>query len=199
MSDKYPKLIKVYYEALMIYLVFSFAQNLLSEMLGSFHVDNLLYVILWLTLFIQTTYAYVHIREIKPEKYSKGAFISDCIDVLAELYFCVAIMCIYRENIYDYRHLSIPFVVIELNQFVWFVIVREFNASAVFRICLLLLGMLGVTISESIYPNNEVNLYIIVGLMVLITILRAVNKVPACVNDVITRSWYRVKPHVNKN
>lgn len=195
MEDKYQRVIKVYYTALMTFLVFTFAQKLLTECIGGFCMNNLLYVIMWLSMVVQTTFAYVHIRNI--ENYSKWALVSDCIDVLAELYVCVAIMCIYNGDICNFMHLSIPFMIIEINQFVWFVLVREFNPAAVARIGLLFSGMLGVTISEAV-NHCQGNLYAIVALMVLICVLRAINKVPQCIADLITKIWHNVKRYKNK-
>ena len=58
------KVVDIYYTALMTFLVFTFADHLLQGLIQSFCIDLFLYAIMWLSLVLQTTFAYVHIRKV---------------------------------------------------------------------------------------------------------------------------------------
>ena len=185
-------LVRLYYTALMTFLVFTFADKLLQGLIHSPCVDLLLYTMMWVFLIIQATFAYVHIEEIKQEDYTLMAFISDSIDIVIAIYVCAAIGSTYNENTYTelahYQHLSIPFIILAINQFSWFVMVKEFNAPAIFRVNILFWGMLAVTISESLYHSSW-NLFAIVLLIVLLGILRALDKAPSSFDSMAKRLW----------
>ena len=157
---------------------------------------------MWLFLVIQTIFAYVHIQKIKPEDYTIAAFISDSIDILVAIYVCAAIGTTYRANAYceltNYIHLSAPFIVLAINQFSWYIIVKEFNAPAIFRISILFFGMVAATISESL-NHSFLNLVVVVSLIVLLGILRAINKSPRLFTKVVTKIWEHVKVKCLKN
>lgn len=183
---------RLYYPALMTFLVFTFANNLLQGLIHGFCFDLLLYTIMWLFLVLQTTFAYVHIDKIKSGDYTVKAFISDSIDVGIAIYVCAAIGSTYNGNVYSelahYQHLSVPFLILAINQFLWFVIVKEFNIPAIFRISILFFGMLAVTISEWIC-HSFWNLVIVVILIVSLGILRAIDKAPKSFEQLAVKIW----------
>lgn len=148
-------IIKLYYTALMTFLVFTVANDLLKGIFVDNHIEYALYLIFWFALVIQTTFAYRHIMAIEENNYTVKVLISDCIDVIIEIFVCSVIGSTYRANSYceleDYRLLSIPFMVLAINQLYWFASVKEDNHRAVGRLIVLFVGMLAVTISESIY------------------------------------------------
>ena len=194
--NKYRSIIHIYYTALMTFLVFTFAWKILQGLIYNGCIDLILYTIMWLFLVIQTTFAYVHIMKIPPAEYTIGAFISDSIDIGVASYVCAAIGSTYDANVYtelpNYIHLSAPFIVLAINQFSWYVIVKEFNVPAIFRISILFFGMLAVTISESI-NHSSWNLVVVVCLIVLLGILRAIDKSPRLFTKVVTEIWGYVK------
>ena len=196
MKVDFQKLIKAFYVPLLVFLMFTFAWKLLQGLINCFCIDLVLYTLMWLFLVIQTIFAYVHIMNIKPEEYTILAFISDSIDMLVATYVCAAIGSTYNANVYteltNYIHLSAPFIVLALNQFSWYVVVKEFNVPALFRICILFFGMLAVTISECI-NHSFWNLVVVVVLIVLLGILRAIDKSPQRFTNVVTNTWKRVK------
>ena len=180
-KNVYKRVIKIYYPALMLFLVFTFANNLLIGVIQNCSLDLLMYNFIWLFLVIQTTFAYVRIKEIEPEKYSAKPFISDCLDVTIAIFVCAAIGSTYTGGEYhelkSYLILTIPFIILAVNQFTWFYMLREFDIPAIFRICILFVGMLLITIIESV-QHSVWNLVAIVCIIVLCGILRAINKAP---------------------
>lgn len=146
------QLIDLYYTALMVFLVFTFANDLLQGIIANFRLEYVLYVIFWLALVVQTTFAYKHIVEIEEEKYNVLVLLSDCLDIAIEIFVCVIIGRTYDEKGYcellDYTYLSIPFLILSINQTCWYIGVREYNARALTRLIILFVGMLVVTISE---------------------------------------------------
>lgn len=193
-------IVDLYYPSLMTFLVFAFADNLLRGIIQKFSVELLLYTIMWIFLVIQTTFAYIHIKNVNPSNYPTKALVSDCLDIVIAIYVCAAIGGIYGRNegseLTSYLHLSIPFLILSINQFTWFVIVREFNVPAIFRISILFCGMLAASISEAI-GHNFWNLVIVVTLIALLGILRAINKAPEGFNVIVTRMWEMVKKKIH--
>lgn len=148
------RLINLYYAALMTFLVFTVANDLLRGLFTEIHIEYVLYLIFWLALVIQTTFAYRHIMAIDENNYTVKAFISDSIDIIIEIFVCAVIGSTYGAQGYhelaDYRLLSIPFMGLAINQMYWYASVKEDNPMAIGRLILLLVGMLTITISESI-------------------------------------------------
>ena len=174
------KIIKLYYTALMTFLVFTFANDLLRSVIVDGSIEHVLYLIFWIALVIQTTYAYRHIMNIKRKKYTALILVSDCIDVVIEIFVCAVINTTYKQNGYhewvDYRLLSIPFMVLAINQICWYIGVGEKNPRAIIRLIILFVGMLTVTIFESI-DHNIYNLAIFVIVHALsMAILRAFDE-----------------------
>lgn len=148
------KIIELYYTALMTFLVFTIANDLLRGIFAEIRIEYALYLIFWVALVIQTTFAYRHIMAIDENNYTVKVLISDCIDIVIEIFVCAVIGSTYGTNGYheltDYRLLSIPFIVLAINQMYWYASVNENNNRATGRLIVLLVGMLAVTISESI-------------------------------------------------
>lgn len=190
------KVVDIYYTALMTFLVFTFANHLLQGLIQSFCIDLFLYAIMWLSLVLQTTFAYVHIRKVDFRNYHVKALFSDCLDIAIAIYVCAAIGSTYNENGYcelsNYRHLSIPFLLLAINQFSWFVIVREFNSSAIFRICILFFGMTAITISECIC-HSFWNLVAVVSLIIILGILKTIDWAPKLFVKVVENMWKYAK------
>lgn len=164
----------------MTFLVITFANGLLQKVIEySSNTEYVLYLIFWIALVIQTTYAYRHIMTIKQKRYKALILVSDCLDVLIEVFVC-AVICTYTSNGYhgleDYRLLSIPFMILAVNQMCWYIGIQEKNQRAIIRLILLLVGMLTVTILESI-EHSIYNLAIFVIVHALsMAILRAFDE-----------------------
>lgn len=186
------RIIYLYYPALMLFLVFTFANSLLRGIIQHFSIELFLYIILWVFLTIQTTFAYTRIKNVKPENYPTKALLSDCLDILIAVYVCAAISGVYggseNNELGSYLHLSIPFLILSINQFFWFVIVRDFDVPAIFRICILFIGMLAVSVSE-LLCHSLWNLVVIVALIVFLGILRAVDKAPKFFTEKVIKVW----------
>lgn len=148
------RLINLYYTALMTFLVFTVANDLLKGIFVDYHIEYALYLTFWVALVIQTTFAYRHIMAIEENNYTIKVLISDSIDIVIEIFVCAVVGSTYRTNSYhelaDYRLLSIPLIVLAINQMYWYASVKEDNPMAIGRLILLLVGMLAVTISELI-------------------------------------------------
>ena len=163
----------------MTFLVITFANGLLQKVIENGSTEYVLYLIFWIALVIQTTYAYRHIMAIKQKRYNALILVSDCLDVLIEVFVC-AVICTHTSNSYhaleNYKLLSIPFMILAINQICWYIGVRERNPRAIIRLIILFVGMLTVTILESI-EHNIYNLVIFVIVHALsMAILRAFDE-----------------------
>lgn len=174
------RIIKLYYTALMTFLVFTFANDLLRKVIEDGRTEYVLYLVFWVALVIQTTFAYKHIMAIKPKKYKVLVLVSDCIDVIIEIFVCAVISSTYHSNSYheltDYRLLSIPFMLLAINQICWYIGVQERNRRAITRLIILFVGMLSVTILESIsHSIYNLAIFVIVHALAM-AILRAFDE-----------------------
>lgn len=174
------KIIKLFYTALMTFLVFTFANDLLRRVIEDSRTEYILYLVFWVALVIQTTFAYRHIMAIRPEKYKVLILVSDCIDVVIEIFVCAVITSTYNSNNYhdmtDYRLLSIPFMLLALNQMFWYSGVNERNIRAIIRLIILFVGMLTVTVLESIcHSIYNLAIFVIVHALAM-AILRAFDE-----------------------
>lgn len=188
----YQKIIHIYYTALMTYLVFTFANNLFQQVVTDHSLEIILYVILWGLLVIQTTFAYVHIMKIPSTNYTICALISDGLDIGFSVYICAVISgaC---ADVSNYLRLSIPFLLIAVNQFYWYLKVKEFNPSAVFRLVLLFLGMLLITISECISHGIWNLIAIVIWDGIVMGLLRSTEWVPPIFAIMLESKWNKVK------
>ena len=178
----FPELINVFYKALMIFLVFTAANNLVKGLINGFRIELLLYIILWISMVIQTTFAYKHITDVF-YNYKLLAFLSDCLDICIFIYVCAAIGNTYSEGKFvdmaSYWHISIPFLVLSFNQLCWYDFVKEKKkAAAVLRLILLFVVMLTTTILDIKYHNIWILVTIVGGNFLIMVILRAINWAP---------------------
>lgn len=181
-----PEIINVLYTALIIFLVFTAATDLLKGLIIDFHVELLLYVILWGSMVIQTIFAYKHIRDVS-DNYKSLAFLSDCIDICIFIYVCAVIGTTYDNISKDfsdmntYWHISIPLMILSFNQLCWYIFVKEKRKSAaVLRLILLFIIMLTTTIMEETYHNVWMLATIVGGNFFIMVILRAIDWAPKC-------------------
>lgn len=195
-----PELINVYYTALMIFLVFTAGNDIFKGIQKDFHWELIFYLFLWLSMVIQTTFAYKHIKEIPPKNYNMLAFISDSIDICIFIFVCAAIGNTYKadseefKDMSTYWYISIPFLILSINQFFWYMFVREKKfAAAVLRLILLFAVMLTVTILDVWFHNSWLLLGILVGNATIMVGLRAGNKAPKSFEDKIKGCWKKVK------
>lgn len=183
------------YTGLILYLVFTIATVLLQGFIRSFSIALILYILLWLFLTIQAIFAYLRVKSTKPQNYPLRALLSDCLDIFIAIYVCTAIVTAIvngGNELSSYLHLSIPFIVLSLNQFSWFVLVKNFDIPALFRISILFCGMLSVSVSELIC-HGFWNFVLIVVLIVGLGILRAIDKAPKSFGKLASRLWFYVK------
>lgn len=181
-----PEIINVLYTALIIFLVFTAATDLLKGLILEFHIELLLYVILWISMVIQTIFAYKHIRDVSGN-YQSLAFLSDCFDICIFIYVCAVIGSTYNNITKDfsdmdtYWHISIPFLILSFNQLCWYIFVKEKRKSAaVFRLILLFTVMLAATILDETYHNVWMLAAIVGGNFLIMVILRAIDWAPNC-------------------
>lgn len=177
-------------------LVFTFACQLLQCLLQSFCTDMLLYLIMWISVVIQATFAYIRISKTKQTVYPITALILDGLDLGIGLFICAIIAG--RCNEYEYQPLnsylllSIPFLLYSICQFLWFIVVRKFDIPALFRITILGSGMLTISILE-LFAHNSWSLLTISILLVLLGILRIINKAPILFSKFVTKLWEQIK------
>lgn len=177
-------------------LVFTFACQLLQCLIQSFCTDMLLYLIMWISVVIQATFAYIRISKTNQTAYPIMALILDGLDLGIGLFICAIIAG--RCNEYGYQPLnsylllSIPFLLYSISQFCWFIVVREFDIPALFRITVLGIGMLTISILE-LLTHNSWSLLIISVLLVLLGILRIINKAPILFSKFVSQWWKQIK------
>ena len=187
----YPELINVFYTALLIFLVFTAANDLVKGLIEKFSIELLLYLLLWLSMVIQTTFAYKHIREVS-RKYELSAFLSDCIDIGIFIYVCAAIGSTYDSatKVFDdldtYWHISIPFLILSFNQLCWYIFVKEKKrAAAILRLFLLFIVMLTTTLLDKTHHSVGMLVTIVGGNFFIMVILRAIDKAPKRLENMI--------------
>lgn len=180
----YPEIINVLYTALMIFLMFTAANDLVKGLIGEFSLELFLYLLLWLSMVIQTIFAYKHIRDV-PQNYNFPAFFSDFVDICIFIYVCAAIGRTYDNTtmVFDdmdtYWHISIPFLILSFNQLCWYIFVKEKKkAAAMLRLTLLFMVMLTATILDEKYHGVGLLATIVGGNFFIMVILRAINKAP---------------------
>lgn len=190
-KNVFPELINVFYKALMIFLVFTAGNDLVKGLIGCLRVELLLYVLLWSSMVIQTTFAYKHIRDVS-DNYQLLAFLSDCLDICVFIYVCAAIGSTYHNttntfsDLSSYRHITIPFLILSFNQLCWYIFVKEKRKSAaVLRLILLFVIMLTTTILDETYHNVWMLATIVGGNFIIMVILRAINEAPNSIQDQI--------------
>lgn len=180
----FPRLINVLYTALLVFLVFTAANDLVKGIIEKFHVGLLLYIVLWVSMVIQTIFAYKHIREVS-YNYKSLAFISDCVDICIFLYVCAAIGSTCTDSgFYDldtYRHISIPFLILSFNQLCWYIFVKEKRKSAaVLRLILLFAVMLTTTLFDPTCHTVWMLATIVGGNFLIMVVFRAIDWAPKC-------------------
>lgn len=187
----YPEIINVFYTALMIFLVFTAATDIVKGLIGEFHVKLLLYLLLWMSMVIQTTFAYKHIKLVS-DNYGSLAFLSDCVDIGIFIYVCAAIGGTYDNttkvftDLDTYWHISIPFLILSFNQLCWYIFVKEKRKSAaVIRLILLFAVMLTTTILDETHHNIWMLATIVGGNFFIMVVLRAIDWAPKCFIDQI--------------
>lgn len=178
----YPEIINVLYTALMIFLVFTAGNDLFKGLIGEFHIELLLYAILWGSMVIQTIYAYKHITDVS-NNYKSLAFLSDSLDICIFIYVCAAIIKTCKPSgFYDldtYWYISIPFLILSFNQLCWYIFVKEKRKSAaVIRLILLFAVMLTTTILDKTYHNIWILATIVGGDFFIMVVLRAIDWAP---------------------
>ncbi len=180
----FPKLINVLYAALLVFLVFTAANDLVKGIIKEFHVELMLYIVLWVSMVIQTIFAYKHIRDVA-YNYKSLAFLSDCFDIALFIYVCAAIgsTCTDRgfDDLESYRHISIPFLILSFNQLCWYIFVKEKRKSAaVLRLILLFAVMLTATLFEPTFHTIWMLATIVGGNFLIMVVFRAIDWAPKC-------------------
>lgn len=199
------QLINKYYTALMLYLVFTFADTLLQGLIPQ--VDSLelwMYTLLGLSLIIQTTLAYKHIMVIKEKAYSTCALVSDSIDIGFSIFICAAISSTINEGTHhlmdNYLFLSIPFLLLSINQFIWYIIVREYNPRAILQLLIFFVGTLVATVFGLIYPGVWFLTFLALWHFAIMAIFRRFGKAPKSFTTAVKPMWYSLieRPLIKK-
>ena len=176
----------VYFPALMVFAVFTFASELLKKLVFSFSYETLLLTILWVALIIQITFAYTRGLKHREINNPKSSVIASGLEILCVIYMC-SIMGGYRDSaVPSYLHLTIPFLGVAVSQLLWFKSMRRFDVSAFFRLFILFVGTLLISISEAIL-HCIWNLVAIDALLLLLGILRYVDNAPRKFCDVVIK------------
>lgn len=191
-------LINILYSALLLYLVITFADKLFQGLIHHSNVIDLwLYTILWVAFVIQTTYAYIHIRAVPQENYTIRALFSDGLDIFLEIFICAAIGSTCRLTVYhelnSYLFLSIPFMLMAVNQFYWYVVVDEFNPRAILCLSLLFVGMVFVIVSEALYHSIWNLVFIVIWHSITMAIFRIIDKTPKSFEEKVKPIWENIK------
>ena len=193
------QLIDKYYTALMLYLVFTFADKLLHGLINNIgNFELWLYTIMWLSLVVRTALAYKHIMAIKEKVYSTRALVSDCIDISISIFICAAIGSTFKEGGYksmdNYLYLSLPFLLLSINQFVWYIIVREYNSRAIFQLLIFFIGMLAASIFECLYHGVWCLIFLAVWQFLMFA-FRKFGKAPNLFARAVKPMWYSLIDH----
>lgn len=178
-QNKTYRIFDLYYPALITFIIFTIGNTLLQNVITDFSMENCLLIFLCLFIAIHLTGAYLRIEDWSKQGYPVSALISDCIDILCAVYICSAIVR-YSSNPdmeISYLHLSIPFFIVSINQFMWFVFMRKFDIEAIFRICILFIGMLCISIIETCI-HSKYSLIAIVSVIAILACLMIKNRSP---------------------
>ena len=171
------RIINLYYPAMMVFFVFTLADNLLKKLVFDFSIETLLYVLLWFCMVIHITLARTRGIEWSDRDYPLSALIADMFDILCAIYLCSIIGGYNNAVLSSYLYISVPYIVVSVAQFLWFVFMQSIDTPALFRIAILFGGMVGISISE-IYCHSLCNLLLIVTLIAILVVLRIWNKFP---------------------
>lgn len=192
------RIFQLYYPALMTFIVFTIAGNLIQNVLKTCTLENILLLLLCVFIAIHLTGSYLRIDDWSKERYPVPELISDCIDILCAIYICSAIVRLSDADEYiSYLHLSIPFLIVSINQFWWFVFMRKFDIPALFRTCILFLGMVLVTVIETVVRTNN-SLIAIVVIIAILAGLMILDKSPRWF-DIFTIRMRKIFSCVEKN
>ena len=192
MQETNKRIINVYFPALMVFFVFRFADNLLKNLVLNPSAENLLFIIVWFFTAVQITLAYSRSVRLEDRKYPIVALITDSIDILCAIYLCSIMSCFKEITPQSYLHLSVPYIMIAIAQFFWFVSMRIFDIPALVRLFILFVGMVLISMSEMIC-HSIWNLLAIVVLIAVLGILRVVDNVPNKLREVIITIWNNIK------
>ena len=187
------KIIKLYYPAMMVFFVFTFANDILKSITQSLSLENILFAILWAFTAIHITAAYFRIISLSIKEYSIKAFVSDCVDIACIVYLCsyIGALCSLPGN-HSYLNISAILVIVSVNQFIWFVFMRNFDVPAILRILILFIGMIVISFFE-IWCHSIWNLLAVVILIAILALLRIINKAPDIFYKLATYAWTKVK------
>lgn len=182
------RIIGFFYPAMMVFFVFTLADNLLKKLVFDFSIETLLYVVLWFFTVIQLTYARIRGIEWEDRDYPVGALLMELVDVLCAVYLC-SMLGGYKETpLSSYLHITGPYIGVSIAQFFWFVFMRSFDIPAMMRLLILFVGMIAISISE-LLCHNIWNLVAVIILITILAILRVWNKAPSKIQDKIQTVW----------
>lgn len=171
------KIFEVYFPGVMMFAMFSFANDILKKLVFHFSYEILLFSILWVLLIFHITSAYTRgLRYIKTEKHTL-VLLAGLFEIMCAIYMC-SIMAGYENTVMpNYLHITVPFIGIVFSQFFWFILARIFDVPALFRLFVLFIGMLFISVFELI-SHNLWNLVVIIILLFFLVLLRQINKSP---------------------
>lgn len=157
-------------------------------------------MLLWMSMVIQTTFAYKHIKDVS-ENYGSLAFLSDCLDICIFIYVCAAISktCTTAGfcDLDTYRHISIPFLILSFNQLCWYIFVKEKRKSAaVLRLILLFAVMLTTTLFDPTCHTVWMLATIVGGNFLIMVVFRAIDWAPRCFRiqiDILSKKKHKAK------
>ncbi|MBQ3833516.1 MAG: hypothetical protein II815_10115, partial [Bacteroidales bacterium] len=93
---------------------------------------------------------------------------------------------------HSYLNISAILVIVSVNQFIWFVFMRNFDVPAILRILILFIGMIVISFFE-IWCHSIWNLLAVVILIAILALLRIINKAPDIFYKLATYAWTKVK------
>lgn len=205
-QNKTYRIFDLYYPALMTFIVFTIAENLMQNVLANCSLENVLLIVLCVFIAIHLTGSYLRIDDWSQDWYPISALISDCLDIMIAIYICSAIVRYSRSaDDISYLHLSIPLLIVSINQFWWFVFMRKFDKPALLRISVLFIGMVCVTCVE-VYEHSVCNLVTIVVVIAILACLMIWDKSPKWFDKLaihlrktISGRFHYVNNHVRNN
>ena len=172
------RIFQLYYPSLMTFIIFTLADVLLQNLMTSYSLENFLYIFLCVFIAVHLTGSYLRIDDWSRERYPMSALISDCVDILIAIYICSSIARYSKTtDEISYLHLSIPFFLVSINQFWWFVFMRKFDTPALLRISILFFSMATISIIES-NIHTKYSLVAIVAVIIILACFMIWDKSP---------------------
>lgn len=186
---KVYKVFQLYYPALITFIVLTDLGDLLKNTLKKPSLENILLVLLCICISIYLTGSWL--RVVDRKEYPFEALLLDFLNILCVIYICSVSVQYSRTGAeISYLHLSIPFLIVSVSRFFWFVFMHKIDKPALLRICILFVSMLSVSCIE-LFTHSQYSLVAIVFIIALLAVFMLWGWSPREFNDWVEYLWIK--------